>query len=81
LKTGFVTGAVVLHFLDVPASADRENEPAARELVEARHRLGGDDRVALRDEGNAGAEFERARRGRRKRQRHERIVGMRIALG
>jgi hypothetical protein len=54
LESGFIAGAVVLHFFDVPASADREHEAAARELVEARHRLGGDDRIALRNEGKLG---------------------------
>src|SRR5262249_43902948 len=37
LETRLVAGAVILHFFDVPASADGENEPAARQLVEARH--------------------------------------------
>src|SRR5262245_62122254 len=62
-----IAGAVILHFFDVPAAADGENETAARKLVEARHRLGGDHGIALRDERNAGAELERASCRRRKR--------------
>ena len=50
-------------------------------MVEARHRLGSDDRVTLRHQGNAIAELERACRRRGKRQRAERIVSVRIALG
>src|SRR5262249_25419066 len=74
-------GGGVLNCLAVPPSADRENEAAARKLVEARHRLGGDDGVTLRNKRDAGAELERARRRRGERQRDEGIVGMRIALG
>src|SRR4030081_347317 len=73
-------GAVILHFLDVPTATDRENEPAARKLIEAPHRLRGDNRVALRHQRNASAELERARRRRGKRQRDERVVSMGIAL-
>src|SRR5262249_39503727 len=47
----------------------------------ARHRVGGDDGVTLWNEGNAGAELERARRRRGKRQRDEWIVGVEITLG
>ena len=39
--------AVVLDLVLVPAEADAEHEPAARELVERGDRLGGDDRLAL----------------------------------
>ena len=42
----------------VPAEADAEHEAAARQLVERRDRLGGDDRLALRDEADAGADDE-----------------------
>ena len=37
LETRVVAGAVILHLFDVPPAADGENEPAARQLVEARH--------------------------------------------
>ena len=46
-------------------------------MVEARHRLGSDDRVTLRHQGNAVAELERECRRRGKRQRDERIVSVR----
>ena len=42
---------------------------------------GSDDRVTLRHQANAGAELERARRRRGKRERDGRIVSVRIALG
>src|SRR5262249_23500298 len=37
LETRLVAGAVILHFFDVPPSADGENEATTRQLVEARH--------------------------------------------
>ena len=58
LEARVVTRAMILHFLDVPAPADGEHEASAGELIEASYRLRGDDRVALRKERNAGAEFE-----------------------
>src|SRR6266849_3676749 len=45
--------AVVGHLLGVPAGADAEEEPPARDLVEARDLLGGLDRIALHDEAHA----------------------------
>src|SRR5262245_48277962 len=73
LETAFIADAVILHLFDVPAAADGENEPAAGKLVEARDRLGGDDRIALGQQCDAGTQLERAGRRRRKRQCHERI--------
>ena len=51
--------AVVLHLLVVPAVADAEQEAPVRQLVERRDLLRQPDRVALRDERDAGAELER----------------------
>src|SRR6266849_3783804 len=45
---------VVGHLLGVPAGADAEEEPSARDLVEARDLLGGLDRIALHDEAHPG---------------------------
>ena len=72
---------MVFHLVHVPAPAHRKDETAAREPVEARDHLGGDDRVALGQECDAGAELEFLRRRRGERQRDERIVGVRVALG
>ena len=81
LEARLIARAVILHLLDIPAAAHGKDEAAARELVEARHRFGGDDGIALRDERDAGAELEGARRRRGEGQRDEGIVGVRIALG
>src|SRR5205807_2412739 len=43
--------------------AHAEYEPAPREVVEGRHLLGQDDRIALSDEGDAGAEPQALRDG------------------
>jgi hypothetical protein len=51
---------VVRGFVLVPTEADTEDEPAFRRPVECGDRLGGDDRVALRDEADAGADAEAA---------------------
>ena len=51
-----IVDAVVLDLVGVPAEADAEDEASARELVEGRDGLRGDDRLALRDEADAGAE-------------------------
>ena len=81
LEARVVLGAVVLHLVDVPAAAHGKNEAPAGELVEACHLLGGDDRVPLRDEADAGAELDPLGRRRGKRQGDERIVRVLVALG
>ena len=81
LEAGVVLGAVVLHLLHVPAATHGEDEAPTRQLVEARHRLGGDDRIVLRDQADAGTELELLGGSGRKGQRHERIVRMLVALG
>ena len=55
--------AVMLHLLRVPASADAELEPPAREEIEAGHLLGEGDGVALDDQADTRADPE-ARGGR-----------------
>src|SRR5579862_3284461 len=80
LEAGFVAGAVVFHLLDIPAAADAEDDAAARQLVEAGHRFRGDDRVALGNETDPGAEQQLAGRRRGERQRDERVVGVGVAL-
>src|SRR5579884_1704333 len=80
LEAGGVAGAVVFHFLDVPAAADAEDEAPARQPVEAGDAFRGDDRVALGNETDAGAEHELLRRRGGKGQRDERVVGVRVAF-
>src|SRR4029077_19972497 len=46
--------AVVAHLLDVPASADAEQEAPAGEEVQCRDLLRGNDRIALDDEAAPG---------------------------
>ena len=78
LHPGARVGAVVAHLLPVPAGADAELQPAAGEVVDARDLLGGDDRVALDDEADAAADPQVRRRGGRRRQRDEQVVGVRV---
>jgi hypothetical protein len=47
---------VVAQLLAVPAGADAELEAPARQVVDARDLLGGDDRVALGDQADAAAD-------------------------
>ena len=74
-------GAVVGHLLAVPPRSDAEVDAAAGEVVEAGDRLGGDDRVALRDEADAAADAQRRRGGERHRHGHEQVVGVRVLAG
>ena len=64
---------VMEHLLRVPPPADAEQHASTREMVEARHFLGEDDRIALDHQADPGAELER--RGHRggRRERHERV--------
>jgi hypothetical protein len=66
------SGAVVGHLILVPAVADTEQETAARDLVDRSHLLGGLDRVALRDQANAGPKQQRFGHRRGRTQHHER---------
>ena len=49
-------GAVVEHLLPVPAGAHAELQAPAGEMVDARHLLGGGDRVALDNQADAAAD-------------------------
>ncbi len=80
-EAGVVAGAVVFHFLDVPAAADPEDDAAAGELVEAGDAFRGNDRIALGDQADAGAEQQLLGRRRGEGQRDERVVGVGIAPG
>src|SRR5882672_9164880 len=50
--------AVMLHLFCVPAATNAKEKAAARKSIEARHFLGGDDRIALDDEANASAKLQ-----------------------
>ena len=52
--------AVVFDLVGVPSEADAEHESAARQVIEARDRLRRHDRIALRDEADAGPDARRS---------------------
>ena len=81
LEAGGMAGAVIFHLVDIPAAADAEDEAAVRQHVEAGDGLGGDDGIMLRHQADAGADQQLLGRSRGEGQRHEGIVGVRIALG
>ncbi len=76
-----VGGAVVGHFLGVPAVADAEQEAAIRYLVERGHQLGGLDRMPLHHESHAGTQLQRLGGGCRGGERDERVHRIVVALG
>src|SRR5438270_8133707 len=80
LEARVVAGAVVLHLLDIPAAADPEDEAAARQLIEAGDAFRRDDRIALGNECDAGAEHQLSGRRCGEGQRDERIMRMGVAL-
>ena len=80
LEARCVDRAVIFHLLGIPAAADAEHKSPARQLVQARHAFGGDDRIALRHQADAGAELERFGRRGGEGQRDERVVGVAIAF-
>jgi hypothetical protein len=55
---GLVYGAVIFHFLGIPAAADAEQKAALRHLVQRSDKLGGLDRVALDNEADGCAQLE-----------------------
>ena len=67
---------MVAHLLAVPAGSDAELEPSAREVVDARHGLRGDDRVVLGHKADPAPDAELRRRSRRGRQGDELVVAM-----
>src|SRR5260370_422540 len=58
LEAAGVDGAVVLHFILIPAAADAKQEPSLAHLVDRGNQLGGLNRVALLHQQHAGAEFD-----------------------
>ena len=81
LEARLVVRAVVLHLFGIPPAPDAELEAPARERVEARHLLGGDDRVALDDEADARADPDALGRRRGGHEGHERIESVGILRG
>ena len=81
LEAAGIDGAVVFHFVLVPAAADAKQEPSLAHLVDRGDQLGGLDRVALLHQQNAGPEFysfgNLAGRG----QHHERVHGVSVLFG
>ena len=73
LKRVCEDGAVALDLVLVPAAADAEQKPAARDLVDRGDELCGLDRVALDDEAHPGADLQGLRRHRRRGQGDERV--------
>src|SRR5215217_5387926 len=69
-------GAVVGHLLAVPAGADPELQPPARQVVDRGDLLGGHDRVALDDEADAGPDPRPRRRLGGRGHGHEQVVGV-----
>ena len=71
---------MVLHLLAVPAGADPEEDPAAREVVEARDLLRADDGVALDHQADSGPDEDSLGYGRHLCERHEWVVGMAVVV-
>jgi probable F420-dependent oxidoreductase len=71
-------GAVICHLLEVPTRTDAEQEAAAGEQVEARHLLGGDDRVTLDDQADRGPDPQALGSGSGRRQGDEGVVEARV---
>jgi hypothetical protein len=81
LEAGRIDGAVVFHFVLVPAAADAEQEPSVTHLVDRRDEFGGLDNVALLNERHAGAEFDSLGHLTRRGQNHERVHGVVVLFG
>ena len=80
LEPGFIGDAVVLHLVDVPAAADAENKPPARQAIDTGHGFRQIERIMLRHQADAGANSERLGHGGGEGEADERIVGMIILL-
>src|SRR6056297_605328 len=76
-----VRRAVLGHLLLVPAVADAEQEPPARQRIDAGDLLGRVDGVALSDEADAGGDVERAGDRCAGAERHERVERAPVELG
>src|SRR5262249_34125673 len=68
--------AVILHFLDVPASPDSKKESTSGKHVHAGDLFCGSDRISLDDRTDSSPEFEFSSRGRGRSQSYERVVSM-----
>src|SRR5260370_22366385 len=73
LEAGGVDGAMVFHFVLVPASANTKQEPPLAHLVDRGNQLGGLDRVALLHQQHAGAELDGLGSLARGSQHHKRV--------
>jgi hypothetical protein len=72
---------VVLDLVLVPAEPDPEREPSVGDEIQRGDGLGGDDRFALGDHADAGAEADTGRHGRGGAQRDERVQRSFVLLG
>src|SRR5215467_5066410 len=73
LEAGRVDGAVVFHFILVPAAADAKQEPSLAHLVDRGNQLRGLNRVPLLHQQHATAELDGPCHLTRGSQHHERI--------
>ena len=73
-------GAVVFHLLGVPATADTEEEPTVRDMIDRGDLFRRGDRIALNDKTDPGADLEVLGGGGRCGERHERIHRLVIHL-
>ena len=81
LEAGCIDGAVVFHFVLVPASADAKQEASLAHLVDRGDQLGGLDRVTLLHQQHAWAEFDGLGDLASGSQHHERVHGVVILFG
>ena len=81
LKRVAVDGAVVFHFVLVPAAADAKQETSLAHLVDRGDQLGGLDRVALLHQQHAGAEFDGLGNLAGRGQHHERVHRVVVRFG
>ena len=73
--------SVVAHLLHVPAVADAEDEPPARDHVEAGHLLRKPQRIPLGHERDAGGQLDRLRGPGHGGESHELVVAPPVLLG
>ena len=73
--------AMVRHFFEVPTGTDSKLEASVAEAIEARDLFGRDDRVALDDQADAGADLDLRGDGGSDAQRHERVIGAVVVTG
>jgi chemotaxis protein methyltransferase CheR len=81
LEAGGINGAVIFHFVLVPAAANAKQKPSVADQVDRGDQLGGLDRVPLLNERHPGAEFDGLRGLTGRRQHHERVHGVVILFG